>query len=164
MAQGTYQQSGPSAPQTARAVLFVAPPQQRGFAPAPAQLVIGPLLYQARAAGVAGESVTVTHVASGASTPLSIAVVSNAITVTLATNAAGASVTEADAVRDLVNTTPAASALVSVVIGPGARGDEVVPAAASAPLAGDSAVVTTGTESNAPFPSMHPQQNSYATR
>jgi hypothetical protein len=64
-ALGTYEQSGPSAPQTARAVLAEIGAQQKGFGNLPARLVTAfaasnsNLIFQARASGAGGESITV---------------------------------------------------------------------------------------------------------
>lgn len=66
----TYQQSGPSAPQTARAVLAELPGQVKGFGDTPAYFVTAPtganngIRFQARASGVGGESISVAIVAN----------------------------------------------------------------------------------------------------
>lgn len=87
----TYQQSGPSSPQAARAVLAELPNQQKSFGDLPAYLNTnnGPnkdLRIQARASGSGGEAITVAFVANGLNSALSVAVNGNAIQVNLATD------------------------------------------------------------------------------
>lgn len=158
--RSTYQQSGPSAPQTARAVLFAPPGQVKGFGDVPAFIVTSGVRIQARAAGAGGEAITVALVAGTANQPLGVTAVGNAITVQLATNAASASVSTAREVSNALNTTAASNALVAAAVVQGDGSQVVAPIAATA-LAGDT-VVGSGTLGNAPLPKQHPQSNAYA--
>lgn len=160
-ASGTYQQSGPAAPQTARAVLFAPPGQTKGVAALNAYLVASGVRFQARAAGSGGEAITIALTAAGASTPLSVTVSSNAITVHLATDAAANSISTAREVADAVNTTAASSALVAAAVVTGEPNQVVAPLTATA-LAGDTALANTGQQGNAPLPSQHPPHDTYA--
>lgn len=160
-ASGSYQQSGPSAPQTARAVLAELPGQVKSIGLIPAFLVASGIRFQARASGVGGEAITVALVAAGNGTALSVSVTSNAITVNLATDGAGNSVSTARQVADILNVTPTSSALIAAAVTSGDGTAVVAPLAATA-LAGDTALQNTGVVDNStPLPAQHPIHNSY---
>jgi hypothetical protein len=158
MATGTYQQSGPSSPQQARKVDAAIGGQVKGFGDVPASLVNNGLRVQARASGAS--SVTVAFTADGANTALSVTVATNAITVHLATNAANAPTSTAAEVRNAINTTTAASALVSAQVVSG-DGSQVTPVLGTTALTGNTSV-SQGTRSTAPTPKQHAVKNSYA--
>jgi hypothetical protein len=161
-ASGTYQQSGPAAPQTARAVLATLGPQV-GPLPLPAYFATSfatpnsNLVFQARQPGAS--TVTIALVVAGANTPLTVTVAANAVTVNVATNAASAAASTAAQVRDAVNTNAAASALLSSALTEG-DGSGIVSALGTTSLTGN---INTGggTLSNAPLPSQHPSHNTY---
>lgn len=166
---GTYQQSGPSAPQTARAVLFEGPAQQKGFWDNPAKLTTAlagannDLLIQAKATGEAGNAITVAYVVSGASTPLSVSVTGNAITVNVATDGSSNPTSTAAQVAAAIAASGPANALVTAVNAPGNDGTGVVAALTATPLAGGS-TSSRGPQSDAPLPHQHPIHDVYATR
>lgn len=122
------------------------------------------LTYTAQKRGVPGNSVTVTYVVAGASTPLSVSVSGNDITVNVATSAGSTATSTAAQVTAAVQASAAASALVLVGNAPANDGTGVVTALAQTPLAGgtDAAI---GTTSNAPPPKAFgagiPIHNSY---
>lgn len=82
-----------------------------------ASLVRGDLTFYAKAIGVDGNDVSVVFVdPAGNNAALSIGVVGKAITVNLATDGASAPTSTAQQVKDAIDASPAALALVSVVI------------------------------------------------
>jgi hypothetical protein len=93
------------------------------------------LTYTADARGTNGNNVRVTYVAAGVSTPLSVSVAGNDITVNLATDAGGAATSTAAQVRDAVNADAGASALVTAANATGNDGTGVVAAMPFASLA-----------------------------
>jgi hypothetical protein len=102
------------------------------------------LTYTARVAGLASESVTVRYVDPGAaSAALSVAVVGQAITVNLATNGSSVITSTAAQVRDAINGSAAASALVFAANAAANDGTGVVTALAATPLAGSGGKVFT---------------------
>lgn len=94
------------------------------------------LKYSARKVGTGGNAITVTYVVAGASTPLSVSVATNAITVNVATNGSSAATSTAAQVEAAVEASAAASALVTVDNATGNDGTGVVTALASTPLTG----------------------------
>jgi len=76
--------------------------------PVPAKLT-----FTAVAPGSAGNGITINLVLAGNNTPLSITVIGLAITVNIATNGIGQDISTGQDVVDLVNSTPAAAALVT---------------------------------------------------
>ena len=159
---GTYQQSGPASAAAARAVLFVAPPQQKGGWDSLASLTTAfgnnaDILIQG-----GSNSVTLTYVVAGNSTPLSVAVSGNDITVNLATDGSGNPVSKAsEVVTALRQSTPVQALGVGVIQAPTQNGSGVPTALAKTNLAG-AGTSTRGPESNAPFPKHHPAANTYA--
>lgn len=95
------------------------------------------VLYTAKGAGTAGNSITVAHVVAGTGTSLSVSVTGSAITVNVATNGGGSATSTADAIVDAVNASTPAKALVvaSSAVGD-SNGTGVVAAVAATPLAG----------------------------
>jgi len=100
------------------------------------------LIFRARKAGVAGNSITIAYIVSGLSTLLSVVVSTLAIAVHLKTNGSGDSVSTAAEVRDAVNASLAAYALVYAVRASGSDGTGVVTALGAAPLTGGSETTT----------------------
>jgi hypothetical protein len=97
------------------------------------------LIIRAQRGGVAGNSITIELVdPTTNNTPLSVAVVSNAITVTLATDGASIITSTAAQVRDALNQSFASYALVYAVLSSGNDGTGLVTALASTPLVGGS--------------------------
>jgi hypothetical protein len=96
------------------------------------------LRFVAQKPGAAGNSITIAYVVSGTNTPLSVAVSGTAITVNVATSGAGAATSTAKDVRDKVNNTAKAWALVKVMYKTGNDGTGVVAALAATPLTGGS--------------------------
>lgn len=94
------------------------------------------LTFTARKAGLRGNAVTVAYVVAGNNTPLSVAVAGNAITVNVATDAGGLPTSTATQVRQAINDSAAASALVFAANAGADTGAGVVAAMAAAPLAG----------------------------
>lgn len=165
-ASGTYQQSGPSSPQAARAVLAELPNQQKSFGDLPAYHTTnnGPnkdLRIQARASGAGGEAITVAFVAAGDNTAFSISTTANAITVNLATDAAGNPASTAHDVVAALNTDPNASPLVAAAVVNG-DGSGYVSAFTSVALSGDLSASFGTDGSDAPLPKQHPLSNTYA--
>ena len=81
-----------------------------------------------------------TYVKPAASTPLSVAVTGNNITVTLATDAAGDIVSTANDVKNIVNSNAVASALVEAKNIPSDSGDGIVVEMAQAALVSNAGV------------------------
>lgn len=97
------------------------------------------LTYTAKAAApnyVAGNSVRVAYVVAGVSTPLTVAVSGNDITVNVATNGASAATSTAAQVMAAVNASVPASALVTAANATGNDGTGVVTAMAFTSLTG----------------------------
>lgn len=92
--------------------------------------------YTAVARGTSGNSITVAYVVAGNNTPLTVAVVSNAITVNVATDAGGLATSTADQVKAAIEASAAASALVTVEDATGNDGSGVVAALAATALSG----------------------------
>ena len=99
------------------------------------------LTYTAVANDTTGNSITVAYVVAGASTPLTVAVVGNAITVNVATNGSSAATSTALQVRDAVRASAAARALVNVDLKTGEDGTGVVTALTATALSGGTAGV-----------------------
>lgn len=101
------------------------------------------LIFRAKKAGAAGNSITIQYVdPPGNNVPLSVAVVGNAITVTLETDGTSAIVSTAAEVRDAINDHPGAYSLVYAVLATGSDGSGLVTVLASTPLTGGSDVLT----------------------
>lgn len=84
---------------------------------APAELVVGDLKFQAKTAGTAGNSITITVVdPAGNNAALSVAVVGTAITINLATDGSSNPTSTATLVKAAMDASTAASALVSTTI------------------------------------------------
>lgn len=96
------------------------------------------IVYTAKVGGVGGNSIAVAQIASGNNTPLSIAVVGSAITVTLETDGSAASASTVNDVIAKLYATAAAAALVDASDGVG-DGTGVLAAAASGALSGGAA-------------------------
>lgn len=94
------------------------------------------LTFTSTVADSAGNSVRVRYVVAGVSTPLSVSVAGNDITVNVATNGASAATSTAAQVRDAVNASAAASALVAAANAAGNDGTGVVAALAFTNLTG----------------------------
>lgn len=94
------------------------------------------LTYTAKTVGASGNAITLTYVVAGVSTPLSVSVSGNAITVNVATDATSVATSTAAQVRDAVNASGPASALVTAANATGNDGTGVVTALAATPLAG----------------------------
>ena len=97
------------------------------------------ILFRAVTAGTGGNSITVVLVESGNSTPLSVSVVSNAITVNLETDGGGSAVSTVNDVISKIYQTAAASALVDALYGDSGDGTGVVVAATVQNLANGAA-------------------------
>jgi hypothetical protein len=89
------------------------------------------LTFTAKAAGIAGNSITVTYVVAGVSTSLTVGVVANAITVNVATSAGSAATSTANQVKAAINASGPASALITATNAPGDSGAGVVTAMVS---------------------------------
>lgn len=94
------------------------------------------LVYTAKTKGTTGNSIRVRYVVSGVSTPLSVSVASNDITVNVATDGASAPTSTAAQVSAAVTAHGAASALVTVADATGNNGTGVVAALAFTSLTG----------------------------
>lgn len=157
-----YQLTGPASAQAARAVLFTAPPQQKGGWDSLASLTTAfgnnaDIFIQG-----ASNSVTLTYAVAGNNTALSVGVTGNAITVNLATNASGAPVsTAAEIITALRQSAPVQALGVGVTRAPSQNGSGVPTALATTNLAG-AGTSTRGPESNAPVPKQHPAHQVYA--
>lgn len=90
----------------------------------------------ARAPGTNGNAITFRIVVAGASTPLSVSVSTNAITVNSATSAGSAAISTADQIIDAVNRSATASALVWAQRAAANDGTGVVVAVGATNLAG----------------------------
>jgi len=100
------------------------------------------LIFRARRAGVAGNSITVAYVVAGLSTPLSIAVTDQDIIVNVETNGSGDAISTAAEIQAALAADPGASSLLYAVLASGDDGTGVVIALAETPLAGGSEVLT----------------------
>ena len=108
------------------------------------------LLYTSVIAGYVGNLTTITHLASGTNTPLSVSVAGTDVTVHLATDGGGSPISTANDVIAAVAASAPASALVIASNYGFAPGDTVVPAAAQTPLTGGTFVQElTGSRINA---------------
>lgn len=165
MADGTYQLTGPASAAQGRKVDYTAAAQQKGFwdnfgSLTTAQGSNRDLLYQAVGAGTAGNAIRVRYVISGNSTPLTVSVSGNDITVNVATDSGGAATSTANQVKAAVQASTPASALVQVALAPGSDGTGVVQALSFTALAGGTDS-TRGPVSNAQLPHQHPISNTY---
>lgn len=163
-----YQQGTTSAPQKARAVLSSIGSQvhvaavlaQATFTTALAG-ANNDLTYTALNAGTTGNAITVTYVVAGNSTPLSVSVTGTAITVNVATSGGGAATSTAAQVRDAVNGSAQAAALVHVDNAAGNDGTGVVTALSAQSLAAGVSL-TTGQQGSAKLPTQAPIHFRYA--
>jgi hypothetical protein len=168
-----YQRGTTAEPSSSRRVLAQIAPQVQALTTSPG----GPLLnqatlttaiagtnndltYTATQLGTPGNSVTITYVVAGVSTPLSVTVAGNAITVNVATNAGSAATSTATQVRDAVRANAAAAQLVGVDLAAGNDGTGVVAAMGATPLAGGTSIAV-GKPGNAPLPTIPPIHFSY---
>ena len=97
------------------------------------------LVYTAKAGAAkfeTGNDITVRYVVSGNSTPLSVSVSTNAITVNVATDSGGAATSTAAQVKAAVEASTPAAALVSVAHKSGNDGSGVVTALSATALTG----------------------------
>jgi hypothetical protein len=101
------------------------------------------LTFVAVKPGSQGNGITIAFVVAGLSTPLSVSVVGNAVTINVATDGAGAATSTAVAVRDAVVASGPASALVATSLKTGENGTGIVAALSATALSG-------GTADNAP--------------
>lgn len=97
--------------------------------------------YTGKPAGTVGNSIRVAHVVAGASTPLSIGVSGNDITVNVQTNGASAAISTADQVIAAIKASAAASAKLEAERAPGNDGTGVVAAFALTNLTGGAQAV-----------------------
>lgn len=94
------------------------------------------LTYTAKAKAASGNAITITYVVAGASTPLTVSVTGNAITVNVATNGSSvATSTAAQVAAAVAGSTPAA-ALVTATNATGNDGTGVVTAMSAQTLTG----------------------------
>lgn len=100
------------------------------------------LLYKANLRGAAGNNIRVRYVVAGASTPLSVAVSGNDITVNVATNGSSDATSTAAQVRDAVNASTDAGRLVTAENATGNDGTGVVAALAYTNLSGGASYKT----------------------
>lgn len=96
------------------------------------------LFYMSRTPGTGGNTITVAYVVAGASTPLTVAVATKAITVNVATTAGSAASSTADDVAKAIRLSTAANALVHVNRAPANDGTGVVTALTATALSGAS--------------------------
>lgn len=166
----SYQAGTTAAPQKARAVLQAITPQvQGGFTDNSILSTTLPnqnanVTYLSKQTGLGGNAITVTHVAAGANTPLSVSVTGNAITVNLATNAGSVPTSTAAQVVAAVNANGPASALVTASLAFNRTGNDGTGTAAAmtaSSLTGGK-VAFQGGRSNAPTPTQPPIHNHYA--
>lgn len=94
------------------------------------------LLLYAKTPGTAGNSIRLALVVAGASTPLSVSVSSNDITVNVATNGASAAISTAAEVASAIRFSLTARTLVHAQVAPANDGTGVVTALAFTNLAG----------------------------
>lgn len=94
------------------------------------------LTYTAKTEGTAGNATTVRYVVAGASTPLTVSVTGQAITVNVATNSGSTATSTAAQVRTAVLGSVPAAALVDVENASGNDGTGVVTALAATNLSG----------------------------
>lgn len=96
------------------------------------------LFYMSRTPGTGGNAITIAYTVAGASTPLSVAVATKAITVTVATTAGSAASSTAIDIERAIRLNTAANALVHVNRAPGNDGTGVVTALTATALSGAS--------------------------
>jgi hypothetical protein len=96
------------------------------------------LEYRSRYKGTAANAITVAYVVAGASTPLTVSVTGNAITVNVATNGSSAATSTAAQVAAAVAASTPANALVTVANATGNDGTGVVTAMTATALTGGS--------------------------
>lgn len=94
------------------------------------------ITYTSVARGTGANSIRIRYVVAGASTPLTVTVAGNDITVNVATNGASAATSTGNDVRTAVNANATAAALVSAANATGNDGTGVVTALAYTNLAG----------------------------
>lgn len=94
------------------------------------------LLFTARNPGTGGNAITVAYVVSGNNTALSVAVVSNAITVTVATGGGGAATSTAAQVKAAIEASAPATALVGIAYPASNDGTGIVTALGATNLTG----------------------------
>lgn len=102
----------------------------------PSQVAQGSLVFTANAQGSNGNNIRVRYVVSGVSTPLSIAVSGNDITVNVQTNGASAAISTATQILAALNADAAASALILTSLAAGNDGTGVAVAFAYTNLTG----------------------------
>lgn len=100
------------------------------------------MVFTARSGGTGGNSIRVAIVVAGASTPLSVGVSGNDITINSATSAGSAATTTASQAIAAVNASAAASNLVKATLASGNDGSGVIAAQALTNLTGGSATET----------------------
>lgn len=109
------------------------------------------LKFDAVTPGTAGNSITIAYVdPAGNDAELSVVVVSNAITVNLATGVAGAITSTAEEIADAIAASVPAAALVTAVNKAGNDGTGVVTAMAATPLAGGAPAPTVAVVNTTP--------------
>lgn len=91
----------------------------------------GDLTFTSNVASPAGNNIRVRYIVAGASTPLTVTVAGNDITVNVATNASSVGTSTATQIRDAVNASTAAAALLSAALAPNNDGTGVIVAAAA---------------------------------
>lgn len=91
----------------------------------------GDLQFTANYPGPNGNNIRIRYVVAGANTPLTVAVAGNDITVNVATNGASAGTSTALQIRDAVNASTPAAALVNASLAPNNDGTGVIVAAAA---------------------------------
>lgn len=91
----------------------------------------GELKFTANFPGPAGNNIRVRYVVAGNNTPLTVAVTGNDITVNVATSAGGVGTSTAIQIRDAINASTTAAALVSAALAPNNDGTGVIVAAAA---------------------------------
>lgn len=107
------------------------------------------IVYTAKSAGVAGNSITVAHVdPPGNNAVLGVVVSGTDIVVNLATDGASAPTSTADAVKDAIIASAAASALVDVSSVGASTGNGVAAVLAATPLAGGKASKVSSVETH----------------
>jgi phage tail sheath gpL-like len=160
-----YQVGTTAAASTARKVL-AAIAQYVGFQPfvtAFLTTAVGAnanITYTARQRGTAGNAITVAYVVAGASTPLSVSVTGNAITVNVATSSGSAATSKGAQVLAAVQASAPAMALVSAVLATGNDGTGVVSAMTATALS-TGVSDTIGLTGNAPLPTQPPIHYTY---
>lgn len=165
MADGTYQLTGPSSASQARKVVYTAAAQQKGSWDSVSTFHTGFADENANILFQGGldptNTLSMTFVVAGNSTPLSVSVTSRAITVNVATDAGGLPISTANDVIAAVRASAPVQALkVAALPDYGSLGTGIVGAISTTSFAGATAS-TRGTASGAPLPHQHPSSNSY---